>query len=184
MIVDMPLQGGVDQDQTTWLGSDYPGALTSFEPRQTDGSNIFNPRLLVVHVSTWGNDETLTLSGEVSEILHASAQWSESNAAPGLGQHEETGTLINDASHLLTSETTVNTDGTAASTSFATGDEVYDGNGAFVGVIASTTSTSITLEANALVQVNDNTNLRKRQKLVLTNRSGTTESCTLMMLVR
>lgn len=184
VLLDMPLQGGVDQDETTWLGSSYPGALTSFEPRQTDGNNIYNPRLLVVHVSTMTDNETLTLSGECSEIMHASCQWAESNAAPGLSQHAASGTLINDASHLLTSEDTTAVDGTSALTNFSVGDFLLNAEGAIIGTIESLTATSITLEANATVQVNDNAALHYRTPLVLKNTSGTTESVTLMLLVR
>ena len=184
VLLDMPLQGGVDQDETTWLGSSYPGALTSFEPRQTDGANVFNPRLLVVHVSTMANDETLTLSGECSEIMHASCQWAETNAAPGLSQHAASGTLVNDGSHFLTSETTVAVDGTDATTNFSVGDFLLNAEGAILGTIEAVSANSITLEANNTVQVNDNGALHKRTPLILKNTSGTTESVTLMLLVR
>lgn len=182
VLLDMPLQGGVDQDETTWLGSSYPGALTSFEPRQTDGSNIYNPRLLVVHVSTMANDETLTLSGECSEIMHASCQWAETNAAPGLSQHVASGVLANGA--VTTSATTITADGATLATHFSAGDFILNSEGAIVGTIASQTTTVFTLEAAATVALANDAALHKRTPLVLKNTSGTTESVTLMLLVR
>lgn len=183
VLMDLPLQGGVDQDETAWLGSTYPGALTSFEPRQTDGTNKFNPRLVVVHWSTATDNATLTLSGQVSEIMHASCQWAESNAAPGLSQHAASGVLINDGSHFLTSEATVAVDTVDATTEFSVGDFVLDAEGAIVGTLTAVGATSITLAENATVQMNDNAALHKRTPLVLTNTSGTTESVTLLLLL-
>ena len=184
VLLDMPLQGGVDQDETTWLGATYPGALTSFAARQTDGANMHSPRLLVVHLSTLTDNETLTLSGEVTEIMHASCQWAETTAAPGLSQHAASGVLVNDGSHLLTSESTVAVDTVDATTQFSVGDFVLDANGAIIGTLTALTATSMTFAANATVQVNDNGALHKRTPLVLTNTSGSTESVTLMLLVR
>ena len=184
VLLDMPLQGGVDQDETTWLGTTYPGALTSFAARQTDGANMHSPRLLVVHLSTLVYNETLTLSGEVTEIMHASCQWAETTAAPGLSQHAASGVLVNDGSHLLTSESTVAVDTVDATTQFSVGDFVLDANGAIVGTLTALTATSMTFAANATVQVNDNGALHKRTPLVLTNTSGSTESVTLLLLVR
>jgi len=77
--LDLQLQGGVDQDDTTWISA-YPGALTDFAARQTDGTNRGNPRLLILTLSsalTEGN--TLTLSSaatdgaQISKILGAQA---------------------------------------------------------------------------------------------------------------
>lgn len=69
---DLGLQGGVDQDDTTWLGTTYPGTLTSFEPQQTDRANVFNPRLISVTLSALTKDtDHLTLSGSCSKILGA-----------------------------------------------------------------------------------------------------------------
>lgn len=69
---DIGLQGGVDQDDTTWLGTTYPGTLTSFEPQQTDRANVFNPRLISVTLSALTKDtDHLTLSGSCSKILGA-----------------------------------------------------------------------------------------------------------------
>ena len=185
VLLDMPLQGGVDQDETTWLGSDYPGALTAFAARQTDGANLHNPRLLVVHLSTLVDNETLTLSGDVTEIMHASCQWAETTAAPGLSQHVASGVLVNDSGNgLTTGESTVAVDTVDATTQFSVGDFVLDANGAIVGTLTALTATSITLAANATVAVADNGALHKRTPLVLKNTSGSTESVTLMLLVR
>jgi len=66
--LDLDLQGGVDQDDGTWISA-YPGALTDFAARQTDGTNRFNPRLLSIRLGAMAAAETLTLSGNVSVIL-------------------------------------------------------------------------------------------------------------------
>ena len=188
VLLDMPLQGGVDQDKTEWLngntGGSYPGSLTGFTASNTDGSKIHNPRLLIVHVSTMANDETLTLSGECTEIMHTSCQWAETTAAPGLSQHAASGVLINDGSDFLTSESTTNVDGTDATTQFSAGDFILDANGAIVGTLTAVAATSLTIAANATVQMNDDAPVHKRTPLVLKNTSGSTESVTLMMLVR
>ena len=188
VLLDMPLQGGVDQDKTEWLngnsGGSYPGSLTGFVANNADGSKIQNPRLLVVHVSTMVDNETLTLSGECTEIMHTSCQWAESNAAPGLSQHVDSTVDINDGSHFLTSEKTIAVDNTDATLHFSAGDFLLNVEGAIVGTVSAVSATSITLEANATVQMNDNAACHKRTPLVLKNTSGTTESVTLMMLVR
>ena len=67
--LDLPLWAGVDQDDTSWLTA-YPGALTSFAARQTDGTNLANPRLVCLSLSTaLAEGNTLTLSGEVNTII-------------------------------------------------------------------------------------------------------------------
>jgi hypothetical protein len=67
--LDLPLIAGVDQDDTTWL-TDYPGALTSFAARQSDGANRMQPRLLCLTLSAaLADTNTLTLSGDVNAIL-------------------------------------------------------------------------------------------------------------------
>ena len=66
--VDLPLQAGVDQDDTTWLTA-YPGALTSFAARQVDGANLMQPRLLSVRLGALTATETFTLSGDATVIL-------------------------------------------------------------------------------------------------------------------
>jgi hypothetical protein len=188
VLLDMPLQGGVDQDKTEWLngntGGSYPGSLTGFTASNTDGSKIHNPRLLIVHVSTMANDETLTLSGECTEVMHTSCQWAETTAAPGLSQHAASGVLINDGSNFLTSESTVAVDTVDATTQFSVGDFILDANGAIVGTLTAVGATSLTIAANATVQMNDDAPVHKRTPLVLKNTSGSTESVTLMMLVR
>jgi hypothetical protein len=130
------------------------------------------------------DNETLTLSGDVTEIMHASCQWAETTAAPGLSQHAASGTLVNNGAGLATSASTVAVDGTSALTNFSVGDFVLDANGAIVGTLTALTATSITLAANATVAVADNGALHKRTPLVLKNTSGSTESVTLMLLVR
>ena len=188
VLLDMPLQGGVDQDKTEWLngnsGGSYPGSLTGFVANNADGSKVQNARLLVVHVSTMVDNETLTLSGECTEIMHASCQWAETTAAPGLSQHAASGVLVNDGSNFLTSESTVAVDTVDATTQFSAGDFILDANGAIVGTLTAVAATSLTIAANATVQMNDNAAVHKRTPLVLTNTSGSTESVTLMMLVR
>ena len=70
--LDLPLQAGVDQDDTTWLGAAYPGdgALTgSFGPKQTDGANRHQPRLVCLALGNLADAETLTLSGDCNVIL-------------------------------------------------------------------------------------------------------------------
>ncbi len=66
--LDLPLQAGVDQDDTTWLTS-YPGALTSFAARQSDGSNRMQPRMVCLTLGALAEAETITLSGGANVIL-------------------------------------------------------------------------------------------------------------------
>ena len=66
--LDLPLQAGVDQDDTTWL-TGYPGALTSFAARQSDGSNRMQPRLVCMTLGALAEAETITLSGGANVIL-------------------------------------------------------------------------------------------------------------------
>ncbi|MBT4406254.1 MAG: hypothetical protein HOC79_00075 [Euryarchaeota archaeon] len=67
MVLDLPLIGGVDQDDTAWLTS-YPGALTSFAARQSDGTNSLGPRLVLLTWTGATAGATLTLSGGVTAI--------------------------------------------------------------------------------------------------------------------
>ena len=67
VVLDLPLNTGVDIDDTTWLTS-YPGALTSFAARQTDGSNARPPRFVLLTWTGATAAATLTLSGEVTVI--------------------------------------------------------------------------------------------------------------------
>lgn len=66
--LDLPLMAGVDQDDTTWLTS-YPGALTSFAARQTDGSNRMQPRMVCLTLGALAEAETIILSGGANVIL-------------------------------------------------------------------------------------------------------------------
>jgi len=78
--LDMQLQGGVDQDETTWISA-YPGALTDFSARQSDGTNRFNPRLLLLTLdAAMDEGETLTLSGQCSKIVSCVAQRADATA--------------------------------------------------------------------------------------------------------
>ena len=71
--LSLPLVAGVDQDDTTWLTS-YPGALTSFAARQTDGANRVQPWLHCLTLNTaLAEGNTLTLSGDVNTILSGMA---------------------------------------------------------------------------------------------------------------
>ena len=67
--ISLPLWAGVDQDDETWLTA-YPGALTSFAARQTDGANRAQPWLHCLSLNTaLAEGNTLTLSGDVNTIL-------------------------------------------------------------------------------------------------------------------
>lgn len=80
MNLDLQLQGGVDQDDGTWISA-YPGALTDFTARQSDGTNRFNPRLITLSIGSGMADTgTLTLSGQVSKILSCVAQRGDATA--------------------------------------------------------------------------------------------------------
>ena len=82
--IDLQLQGGVDQDETTWISA-YPGALTDFEARQTDGTNRFNPRLVCLSLSgALADTNTLTLSGQCSKILSVVGQHLDATAIMGI----------------------------------------------------------------------------------------------------
>tara|TARA_R110002012_G_scaffold33393_1_gene97801 strand:+ start:71 stop:481 length:411 start_codon:yes stop_codon:yes gene_type:complete len=84
MNLDLPLIAGVDQDDTTWL-TDYPGALTSFEPRQTDGSNRMQPRLVCLSLNAaLADGNTLTLSGGANKILSVVGQHLDATAIMGI----------------------------------------------------------------------------------------------------
>lgn len=89
MNIDLQMQGGVDQDEGEWLTGGvavdttphYPGTLGGFEPRQTDGANRFNPRLVLLTIgSGMADTNTLTLSGQCSKILSVVAQRADATA--------------------------------------------------------------------------------------------------------
>ena len=78
--LDLPLWAGVDQDDTNWLTA-YPGALTSFSARHTDGTNQRNPRLVLLTLNNaLAEGNTMTLSGEVTEIHSCIAQRADATA--------------------------------------------------------------------------------------------------------
>jgi hypothetical protein len=80
MNLDLGLWAGVDQDDATWLTA-YPGALTSFEPRQTDGANLHQPRLVMLTLNgAVADTNTLTLSGDVNKIISVVAQRADATA--------------------------------------------------------------------------------------------------------
>jgi len=81
--LDLPLQAGVDQDDTTWLTS-YPGALTAFAARQTDGANRMQPRLVCMGVGALAEAETVTLSGDCNVILSAMVGKGDATASVGI----------------------------------------------------------------------------------------------------
>ena len=78
--LDLPLWAGVDQDDGTWL-TGYPGALTSFEPRQTDGANRHQPRLVCLTLNAaLADTQTLTLSGDCNQIISVMSQRADATA--------------------------------------------------------------------------------------------------------
>ena len=77
--LDLPLQAGVDQDDTSWLTS-YPGALTSFAARQSDGTNRMQPRLVCLTVGALAEAETIILSGGANVILSCIAHSKDATA--------------------------------------------------------------------------------------------------------
>ena len=80
MNIDLPLWAGVDQDDTDWLTA-YPGALTSFQPRQTDGTNKRQARLVTITLAADVTEAaTLTLSGQCTKILSCVAQRADATA--------------------------------------------------------------------------------------------------------
>ena len=106
--LDLPLQAGVDQDDTTWLTS-YPGALTSFAARQTDGSNKMQPRLICLGVGALAEAETITLSGDCNAIISVIAHGTDATANLGV--------TFNGL--VLTADCEATTDGTTNDTSNA-----------------------------------------------------------------
>ena len=80
MNIDLPLWAGVAQDDTDWLTA-YPGALTSFAARQTDGTNKRQPRLVSITLAADVTEgATLTLSGQCTKILSFIAQRADATA--------------------------------------------------------------------------------------------------------
>ncbi len=106
--LDLPLQAGVDQDETTWLTS-YPGALTSFAARQTDGANRMQPRLVCLGVGALAEGETIILSGDCNVIISAIAHGTDATANLG----------VTSSGLVLTADCEATTDGTTNDTSNA-----------------------------------------------------------------
>ena len=77
--LDLPLAAGVDQDDTTWISA-YPGALTDFAARQTDGTNRMQPRLVCLTIGAWAEAETITLSGGANVVLSCVAHSKDATA--------------------------------------------------------------------------------------------------------
>tara|TARA_R100001015_G_C4635252_1_gene204286 strand:+ start:11285 stop:11716 length:432 start_codon:yes stop_codon:yes gene_type:complete len=87
--LDLQLQGGVDQDETEWqkgFGTTYPGGgVDEFSASNTDGSNRFNPRLIMLTLdNAMDEGETLTLSGQCSKIVSFVAQRADATANIGI----------------------------------------------------------------------------------------------------
>ena len=102
--LDLPLQAGVDQDDATWLTS-YPGALTSFEPRQTDGANRHQPRMVCLQLGNLAEAETLTLSGDCNVILTHMTNANESVSADVSNNHHRHPLLSTSISGLVMTAT-------------------------------------------------------------------------------
>ena len=65
----LDLYAGSPTTDEAWLTS-YPGALTSFAARQTDGTNTAGLKLVCGKFTTvLANDETVTVSGGASKIV-------------------------------------------------------------------------------------------------------------------
>ena len=111
--LDLPLQAGVDQDDTSWL-TDYPGgagteanALNPFSARQTDGTNRMQPRLVCLTLGAMANAETLILSGGANVIL----------AMMGHGQDTTANLALAASALTVTATCDATTDGTTNDTS-------------------------------------------------------------------
>ena len=104
--LDLPLQAGVDQDDTTWISA-YPGALTDFAARQSDGTNRMQPRLVCLTLGALANAETLTLSGGANVIL----------ALMGHGQDSTANLALTASGLVVTATCDATTDGTTNDTS-------------------------------------------------------------------
>lgn len=72
LVCNFELRAGT-QDSTTWLGggSTYPGTLTGFEPRQTDGTNgyVSGPKMALINFTGGADNETCILAGGIESIL-------------------------------------------------------------------------------------------------------------------
>lgn len=75
-------------DNTVWSGTDYPGALTAFEPRQTDGAGVAGLKLVCGQANIVDYKLpalTLTVSGEATHIVGFML------GSPGTLDHSTTG---------------------------------------------------------------------------------------------
>ena len=64
------LYAGTPNDDTAWIGPNYPGALDAFEPRQTDGPALKGLKLVCGQFTVaLANDETLTLTGGATKVI-------------------------------------------------------------------------------------------------------------------
>ena len=106
--LDLPLQAGVDQDDTTWISA-YPGALTDFSARQSDGTNRMQPRLVCLTIGALAEAETITLSGGANVILSCMAHGTDATANLG----------VTFSGLVLTADCEATTDGTTNDTSNA-----------------------------------------------------------------
>ena len=70
--LELDLYAGSPEDGTLWQGSDYPGALTAFEPAQTDRANVASMKLLCGELGCANYKAaaiTLQVSGEATQIV-------------------------------------------------------------------------------------------------------------------
>ena len=60
-------------DNTVWSGTDYPGGLNAFQPRQADGPAVAGLKLLCLTAeladSKTGDPTTIQVSGEATKIV-------------------------------------------------------------------------------------------------------------------
>ena len=119
--LDLPLQAGVDQDDTTWISA-YPGALTDFAARQSDGTNRMQPRLVCLTLGALANAETLTLStpADIAGVGGASTGGGGANvilALMGHGQDSTANLALTASGLVVTATCDATTDGTTNDTS-------------------------------------------------------------------
>jgi len=70
--LELDLYAGSPEDGTLWQGSDYPGALTAFQPGQTDRANVAGLKLLCGELGCANYKAaaiTLQVSGEAQQIV-------------------------------------------------------------------------------------------------------------------
>ena len=75
-------------DNTVWSGTDYPGGLTAFEPRQTDGAGVGGLKLVCGEATLLDYKAaaiTLKVSGEATHIVGFML------GSPGTADHSTTG---------------------------------------------------------------------------------------------